>query len=236
VSTPSLYLETSFILNVDGRILSTREPGASRGPLLTIVKSSSESAWLVRSGLPDELSAELDRLAREEPPASDLRDAPVHIHRYLSLLAGHVDSGPGAIPGTPQSDGPAFVFPAQLNGLTGVVTIEDERLLDHNFRGWIPGEIAGGRSPVLAIVADEHPVSVCFCARRSDRAAEAGLDTAAAYRGRGYAPLVTAAWAREIRAMGLVPLYSTAWTNTASLAVARKLGLTPYASTWSLSD
>ncbi len=62
------------------------------------------------------------------------------------------------------------------------------------------------------------------------------METAADYRGRGYAATVTAAWALAIRASGRIPLYSTSWDNTASLAVARKLGLIAYASDWSLSD
>jgi hypothetical protein len=45
---------------------------------------------------------------------------------------------------------------------------------------------------------------------------------------------VTAAWAAAIRASGRIPLYSTSWSNTGSLAVARKLGLSVYASDWSV--
>jgi len=134
------------------------------------------------------------------------------------------------------SGGPCFTFPEALAHPTDVVLVEDERLLERNFRGWVPGEIAAGRSPVLAIVEDGNPVSVCFCARRSDSAAEAGLETAQAFRGRGFGSRVTTAWALAIRATGRVPLYSTAWTNHASLSVARKMGLVEYASTWSISD
>ncbi len=166
----------------------------------------------------------------------DLRDAPVHADRYLSLLGGQIGSGHAAVVKTYRSNGPAFTFPDALSRPTDVVVVEDERLLERNFRGWVVGEIAAGRSPVLAIVEDGYPVSVCFCARRSDAAAEAGLETAEAFRGRGFGPRVTAAWALAIRATGRVPLYSTAWTNDASLSVARKLGLVAYASTWSLSD
>ena len=78
-------------------------------------------------------------------------------------------------------------------------------------------------------------MSVCFCARRAGFAAEAGLETAPPFRGLGLGPRVAAAWALAMRASGRTPLYSTAWSNAASLAVARKLGLIPYAATWNLS-
>jgi len=234
VSTPDLHLKTMFVLNDEGRIVSTREPGANRGPLFSLARSATRCAWAVRAGLPSDLTAEIDRLAREEPPTSALRDAPVHADRYLSLVGGQVGSGHGAAVKARQSDGPAFTFPQALVRPTEIVVVEDERLLERNFRGWLPGEIAAGRSPVLSIVEDGYPVSVCFCARRSDTAAEAGVETAEAFRGRGFGPRVTTAWAMATRATGRVPLYSTAWTNDASLSVARKLGLIAYASTWSL--
>ena len=85
---------------------------------------------------------------------------------------------------------------------------------------------------MLAVMASGHAVSVCCCARRSEQAAEAGVETAPGLRGRGLAPRVTAAWALAVRELGLTPLYSTSWENGASLAVAHKLGLIPYASHW----
>src|SRR5690606_292379 len=123
-------------------------------------------------------------------------------------------------------------FPEALARTAHVVPIHDERQLQRNFRGWQLGEISAGRAPVLAVIEDEFPVSICFCARRSDTAAAAGLETGEAYRGRGFGPRVTAAWALAVRATGRVPLYSAAWSNEPSLAVARKLGLTAHASFW----
>lgn len=236
VSTPDLHLRTTYILNDEGRIASTREPGAKRGPMFSLVRGATCCAWAVRADLPNDLAGELDCLAREEPPALDLRDTPLHADRYLSLIKGLIGSGHEAAVETRQSSGPAFTFPDALAQPADIVLVEDERLLERNFSGWVSGEIAAGRSPVLAIVEDGYPVSVCFSARRSDAAAEAGLETAEAFRGRGFAPLVTAAWALAIRATGRVPLYSAARTNDASLSVARKLGLVAYASIWNLSD
>lgn len=236
MSTPELHLNTALILNGEGRIVSTREPGAQRGPLFSLVRSATHCAWAVRADIPKDLARELDRLADEEPPALDLRDAPLHADRYVSLLRGRIRPDYDAVTKSSQSDGPLFTFPDAVVQPGDVVVVEDEQLLAHHFRGWVPGEIAAGRAPVLAVVAESYPVSVCFCARRSDVAAEAGLETAAQFRGRGFGPRVTAAWALVIRSSGRIPLYSTWWTNTASIAVARKLGLILYASAWDLSD
>jgi len=129
---------------------------------------------------------------------------------------------------------PALAFPDEVAQATDVTLIDRLELLERNFRGWTAEEIPEC-SPIVAIMDSGYPVSVCFCAtRNSAPALEAGVETAAAFRGRGFAPRVTAAWACAIRASGKIPVYSTNWTNKASLAVARKLGLIQYASDWSL--
>jgi RimJ/RimL family protein N-acetyltransferase len=155
---------------------------------------------------------------------------------FLLLLADHAAPGCDVAGKRTHSDGPAFVFPDSLAQSADLVVVQDETLLAHNFGGWALGEIAAGRSPVLAIVEDGRPVSIGFCARSSSVAAEAGVETAPAYRGRGFGPRVVTAWALAVRASGRIPLYSTSWTNDASLSIARKLGLTTYASDWSVYD
>ena len=130
--------------------------------------------------------------------------------------------------------GPSFVFPEAIAEAPGTVCVDDVALLDHRFSGWQASEIPEC-APIVGVVEDGHAVSVCFCARRSDVAAEAGVETAVELRGRGMGPRVTAAWAVAVRASGRIPLYSTSWSNEASLAVARKLGLVAFASTWSVS-
>jgi RimJ/RimL family protein N-acetyltransferase len=126
-----------------------------------------------------------------------------------------------------------FTFPPALVDTGDVVAITAFAQLERHLRGWTEDEIPE-RAPILGIVVDGHAVSVCFCARRSQIAAEAGVETAVGYRGRGFAPRVTSAWARLIRDSGRLPLYSTSWSNTASLAVARKLGLSACANDWNL--
>lgn len=221
MATPDLGLRTAYIFDADGRITSTREPTPGRIPALSLIRGPASCAWALRTDVPEEIAAEVTVLARQEPPIADLRTPPLHADRFLELLRGRADPG-----------GPCFEFPDAIGSPLDVVQIDDERPLARHFKGWAPGEIAAGRAPCCAVIEKGDAVSVCFCARSAEAAAEAGVETAAPFRGRGLAPRVTAAWALAIRATGRVPLYSTAWTNDASLAVARKLALIPYASTW----
>ena len=223
MSTPDLHLDTLFLLDGEGRITGTREPEPRPGPMFVLIRGTTSCVWAIRSDVPQDLAGELEGLARQEPPTADFRRAPVHAGRFASLVGGGIDSGP------------AFAFPEAIARPQGTVFIEDIGLLDRHFTGWKASEIPE-RTPIAGIVEEGQAVSVCCCSRRSDVAAEAGLETAEEYRGLGLGPRVTAAWALAVRASGRIPLYSTSWTNDASLAVARKLGLVAYACAWSISE
>ena len=204
-ATPQLQLETLFVLNKQGRIVSTREPQPSPGPAFMLIRGAASLAWAVRADVTDAVVDEVGEAVRQEP-FSAYQEPPVYARRYQALLPGRVRWGP------------AFEFPELTDNFPGVVSVHDEAPLQRHFSGWVAG----------------HPVSVCGCSRRSAVAAEAGLETAPAFRGRGYAPRVTAAWAVAVRALGRVPLYSTEWNNLSSLAVAHKVGLKIYATDWSI--
>jgi hypothetical protein len=221
--TPELQLQTLFVLNEAGRIISTREPNPSAGPAFMLVRGRTSSAYAVHANVPEELAGQLVALAQTEPPLPDFKADPVHASRYISLLPGRVDSGP------------AFTFPDVVPVPVDVVGVTNLSLLERHFQGWTEDELPGC-APILAIVEGGDAVSVCFCARRSALAAEAGLNTAAPFRGRGLGPRVTAAWANAIRSADRLPIYSTSWTNDASLGVARKLGLEMCAANWSLYE
>ena len=223
MNLPEFDLQNQFVLTADGRIGGTRSQEPWLGPLFRLVRGKETCAWAVRADVPQNIADEVDALAREEPPVSDFRDDPVHAERYMSLLGGEVDSGP------------AFTFPEKIVQPSGTVFIEDIASLDHHFTGWTASEIPC-RTPIVVFVERGYAVSVCFSAWRSDAAAEAGLETAEAFRGRGLGPRVAAGWALAVRASGRVPLYGTSWSNDASLAVARKLGLVTYASKWSIHE
>ncbi len=209
------------MLNEAGRLVSTREPGPSPGPRFMLIRGPVGCAWAAHADLPGALAAGLDALARSETPSADVRAEPVHATRYRSLLGDRVEFGP------------AFEFPAAIPAPAGCIVVTHLSQLGRHLRGWTADELPE-RGPIVAIAEDGHAVSVCFCARRSPAAAEAGVETAERFRGRGYAPRVTAAWALAVRASGRLPIYSTSWDNEASLAVARKLGLDACAGNWSV--
>lgn len=221
--TPQLQLETLFLLDASGRIRSTREPHPSPGPRFALIRDSTGLAWALRADVPDALAQEVGDLVREEPLAQDPRADPRHAERYAALLGGRPDAGP------------AFTFPHHLTAPKGVVSIDRLTALNRHFHGWTADEVPD-RAPICAVTEGDAAISVCFCARFSEAAAEAGVETAEGFRGRGLAPLVTTAWAAAIQAAGRLPLYSTSWSNSQSLAVARKLGLTMCASDWSLVE
>ena len=84
----------------------------------------------------------------------------------------------------------------------------------------------------VTILGDRHVVLVdgevaawARTDREDARAAEVSIETAAAYRRRGYARQVTASWAAYVLSAGKVAYYSHLLANAPSQAVAASLGL-----------
>jgi RimJ/RimL family protein N-acetyltransferase len=177
---------------------------------------------------PDVVRA-LEELAAAEPASDDLSAEPATLAAFREVLGDDPESRPYA--------GPAYRFPEALGGVSGVTRITPEivRLVEEMGPSWqgFAQELAG-REPCWAVMEDGVVASICFSARLSERAAEAGVETMPLYKGRGYAGRVVMAWAHSVRAGGRIPLYSTSWENRASRAVARKLGLIQYATDLSL--
>ncbi|KAJ6782399.1 hypothetical protein PWT90_10819 [Aphanocladium album] len=77
-------------------------------------------------------------------------------------------------------------------------------------------------------------VCVCHTPARNAQVAEAGIWTREDWRGKGLATRTVAAWATMHPAETRTLFYSTAKENTASQAVARKLGLQEFGYIWKL--
>ena len=154
--TSQLTLDLGYVFAGEHRVVTTREPATRPAPSFVLARDSTSRAWAVGIDLAPDVAAVLDRLASEERPTADPTLPPIHEARYRELLGENVYFGPN------------FVFPAVVDEPTHpIAVIDDEEALSHHFRGWVPGEIAAGCAPVMAVVVDGKPVSVCFSARSS---------------------------------------------------------------------
>lgn len=94
--------------------------------------------------------------------------------------------------------------------------------------------LAGRLGPWAIAVADGRVAALCHAPRDRDGTAEAGVWTHPDHRGRGYAGVVTAAWAQVARETRDSLYYSHFDDNQASRTVARKLGARPIGRIWQL--
>jgi GNAT superfamily N-acetyltransferase len=219
-------LDALFTRDRQGDLLTLNElepvPPPTPAPRIYLGVTAGGIVSAYRPDVPAALRVAIERLRADAAPLASSRDELLPALR--AALAIHRSGEEWDL-----STGPAFVFRMTLVVSDDVILIEpgQEALLLADFpftATWLRE-----RWPCYAIIVNDRAVSICYSARRTDAVAEAGVDTAEAFRGRGYAALVTAAWAQAIRAAGITPVYSTSDDNHASRAVARKLGLREFA-------
>jgi RimJ/RimL family protein N-acetyltransferase len=210
------------------RLLAVNEPGPPRPddappPRLYLGRTRDGLVCRFRHDLAESLVTELEPVLAAESVAADLSRPPRCLAALQSTLAQH-----GPLMGT--WSGPAWRFPDEIPAFEHkairVTQAHDElvRLLSPV----LAADDLPWRLPCLALLDGGRLASVCFSARNTPVAAEAGVHTGEEFRGRGYAPAVVADWARAVRQEERIPLYSTSWDNLASRSVARKLGLLLY--------
>ena len=217
-----------FTYDARGRMIGSNEPEPERAPRLFLGRTTEGLIWRVRDDLSDEMVAEIERIVAEEPALSDPQARPTRFEALCELLTSESSL-------TNTWEGPAWRFPAVLQQSADVVAIGPENfaLIREHFP--YTAQYAREREPCYAVLEDGVAVSVCYSSRSTPAAAEAGINTLDACRGRGYAPRVAAAWALAVRRAGRVPIYSTSWDNVASQGVARKLGLVLFGAEMSLT-
>ncbi|WP_049793251.1 GNAT family N-acetyltransferase [Conexibacter woesei] len=223
-----LDVEALFRSTPEGRLIESNETPPAAAPRVFVGRTATSVEWRVRRDVPDGVAAEIGRLAADLPHLPNgIGDAAV----YAAIEA----VAAGVAPIAERSHGPAFVFAqAPLAPHPDVIEIREDSAL-------LAGQFAVLRreleyvAPLFAVVRDGAVVSACFCARRTDAAAEAGVSTHPDHRGRGHAAAVVNAWRVAIERSGRTPIYSTSYDNASSRAVARRLGLRQYAETFSLA-
>jgi GNAT acetyltransferase len=214
-----LQAATLFTFDEAGRIMGLNEPGAATAPLVFIGRTAEGVVLRTGSGLDPGAEEAIRAFAATLPPA--LGPAGGEGERLAEIVSRFQ-------PVTKVHAGPAFVFPAPLFPPMGATRIYPGHI--HLLHPELATLAAGfvRQRPHFAVLRAGAAVSVCYSARASARAAEAGVQTAEQFRGLGCAALAADAWAQEIRSAGKTPFYSTNWENTASMAVARKLDLVEF--------
>lgn len=144
--------------------------------------------------------------------------------RVCAILAAH-----GTCEGTWIGRSYAVTRPIDPPERAGVRRLDPTAPTERTLLADFDADMAGYGWPAFAILAEGRVVSACVSSREDDRAAEAWVQTVPAYRGRGFARRVTAAWAHAAQQSGKIPFYSHSEDNAASAGVARGLGLEPYA-------
>jgi RimJ/RimL family protein N-acetyltransferase len=214
-----IHVEALFTRDAAGRLLRVNEPRGEDAPRFFLGRTAEGSDCWFRWDVDPQLARELAAATKVQRTGDDHhRLAPEDPARYEALLER-------AAPIQRTVTGPAYCFPREIAEPADVVAVTERNaeILRPHLESWLDSTAPGLLT--MAVVEDGRAVAVCSSVRITDAAREAGVETAPGFRGRGHAARVVAAWAAAVRRTGAIPLYSTSWGNTASQAVARKLGL-----------
>ena len=212
-----MHISALFTHDAHGRMVVVNEPNGTKAPRFFLGRTAEGNLWRFRHDLRAEVVRELEAVCRLAETADSADGLPV----FVEILARDA-------PIERVEAGPAYSFPEMLAAAPDAVLVTDRNaaILRPYMAPWL-GDV-GLCDPFMAILHEGHAVSVCGSVRISDRGYEAGVDTHPDFRGRGFAAHVVSAWAAAVRAIDRIPLYSTSWKNTASRAVAAKLGLVEF--------
>jgi GNAT acetyltransferase len=209
-----MHADALYTHDAAGRMLRVNEPGGAPAPRFFLGRTAHGSVLRVRHDVDEERVRALESLAAVEPAGDELLVPPYGAAPYQDVLA----------PVERTWAGPAFCWAGPAAPADAVrITAENADLLRPHLELWLV-DVATAR-PMLAVLEDGRAVCLCASVRITGEAHEAGVETAPPFRGRGHAARAVSAWAAAVQALGRVPLYSTSWENTASRALAGKLGL-----------
>lgn len=229
----AIQINTLFRTTAAGRLQWINEPGPDEtcpsAPRFFMGRTPTGNLWRFHADLPPDIVDELDELCRHEQIVSELTVPPLQAAAIREVIAR---TGPLL----EEHQGPAYWLPMDPPVAANAVllTADNLALLRTHFPAWLQPPPYYELGPAAVTVVDGQAVALCCCVRVPGRATEAGVETAPAYRGRGYAPAAVALWATAVRQLGLLPFYDTSWDNLASQRVAAKMGMIQYGEDWSI--
>ena len=226
-----LEAQTLFSLDTRSRIVHVNSPDNGPAPRLYLAGCASGNILYLRNDVGDETAATIARLAAEEPPLSEPASNALHIDQYRQLLgAGDspTESWPGLIWTVPSER--AFAHAARL--IRSDTSAGDDLLARLRADGMSSALIDMGFTalsefwPPWCVAMDGGDIaSIAFTVAQNEKAAEAGLATMPAFRGRGLGAAATAGWASHPELGARALFYSTSRANTSSQRVVERLQL-----------
>lgn len=217
-----IHLNLLYLTDLGGHTVASRDPDVPT-PLVHLVRTPDGNRGYVAAFLPAQARAMAEYALGGEPVVENvnaLESTPPQLDALLEMLTrpesgSRLYRGPiYAFDNSPHYDGPAVL----IEDVSTIAVVPE--------LAWLKDRTPEVEGPI-AVMRNEagEVVAVCRSARSFGRDGEAGVETALAYRGRGYAAETVGLWAATVRANGGTPIYSADWSNAASRAVARKLGL-----------
>lgn len=231
---------TLFDLAESGRLVEGSSPDRPVVPRLWIAGSAAGNLARLRVDVGAATAQAIEALVAREPPMGTADHAPRHLDDYVELL--EVEAAVEDV-----SHELTYVFPATTTHWhEGPVvrshTVEGAQLLERLEANGMPEALAamgfGGTRdlwPSWCVALEGDAIAaVAFAARLSPFAAEVGVVTAPAFRGRGFAAAATAEWASLPALEGRILFYSADGANLSSQHVAERLGLAPLGPSFSI--
>ncbi|MBS0470333.1 MAG: GNAT family N-acetyltransferase [Proteobacteria bacterium] len=226
----ALQAQTLFELSPQLRMVRARDPDNSPAPRLYL--GGGDDGWVgyVRHDIGETQTREINSLLRDEPAVTAPGATPCHAERYRKIL--------DAEPLSPHNYGPVHRLPRGVPAphvdatIVCCDTAEGRALTERIIRDGMPKGLSDAGfvdlshfwAPWCAATVGDDIAALAFCVRDGLMAREIGVYTVADYRGRGYAPAVTAAWSR-LHPRHPVLFYSTHRDNLASQRVIARLRL-----------
>jgi len=235
-----IEIETQWVRDDRWRLLREREANGKLAPHLVIACTRDAQVAEVGSTVPDALADHLRTIVERTSPQHDPSAPPKALAHCANSIVATV--GPVEV-----SSGPSYWIPPETafasdvlilrSGSAGAESLPETPPDGANWRDDEWRElIDGALGPWAFAIVDGNVVSICHCARITERGAEAGVWTHPDHRGRGHAAAVTAAWASVLASSGRTLFYSTSAENVSSQRVAARLRLRPIGWMWRLGQ
>lgn len=226
----ALQAQTLFEMSPRLRMIRARDPDSSPAPRLYLGGGTDGWVGYVRDDIGDTQRHEIDALLRDEPPVTAPGVTPRHAETYRAILE--------AEPLSLHNYGPVHRLPRGTRApdidaaIVCCDTTEGDALVERIRCGGMPKglydagfvDLSHFWAPWCAATVGDDIAALAFCVRDGLMAREIGVYTVGDYRGRGYAPAVTAAWS-ALHPRHPVLFYSTHRDNQASQRVIARLGL-----------